>query len=575
MSSGARSPGGRGLRSEAALVLPLALALFAVLSGITLAFYRSSVSRAAAERESEALALVGRLAETRRPSAARLEEWRAQLPPGAALAVIGADDQIVAAAGPLDEPLPLALLARARASGSATADPRQLGHPHVTALVPLTSAGELLRLDLLAVGLAAEQRTVRLLTPFVLTLAVGAAIVVALFFRALSRPYETLLARARAVTGAEASPTTDELEFLVSTFDRALSALGAPEGDLGALTGTLGRSLDGGFLLLDPERHLLVATPAAMELLGASSAKVGEPVRIALAEVPEVAESLVSALDPGKGGSSRRRIRLADERGGRHLALTHEPLRGADGRLRGWLVVVADETAASASEARSRLAEGLAQLGELSAGVAHELRNGLAALGGWIELAERRSSDATTREYLTEIQRESRQLARVVDDFLAFARPRTRRLATCDLVDLVRRAAHDPLFSPPGIHLAVEVERAEIVGDAELLERGLRNLLTNARHAQADVGSAEPIDLRLDRSPAGWRITVADRGPGIAPEIRPHLFEPFASGRDGGVGLGLALARRVVVLHGGGLEAKDRSGGGTVFTMVLPIDVIE
>jgi two-component system sensor histidine kinase AtoS len=240
--------------------------------------------------------------------------------------------------------------------------------------------------------------------------------------------------------------------------------------------------------------------------------------------------------------------------------------------LRGWLVVLADRTESERSEARERLAEGLAQLGELSAGVAHELRNGLAALTGWIELARRRPHSAETAECLDEIARESRLLARVVDDFLTFARPGTRRLERCDLCGVARRAASDPVFAPPGVRLELPAVAAELTGDPVLLERAVRNLVANAVEAVRAAGGGEPVELSVRPAAATWEIAVADRGQGVPAELAERLFQPFVSGRPGGVGLGLALARRIAVLHGGGLRLESRPGGGSRFVLTLPLE---
>jgi signal transduction histidine kinase len=581
----------RGLWREATFVLPLALLLFAGLGLATLASYRGAVERFAIEREAEARAAAERIAETLAQGGPRgLERHLRSLPPGAAIAILDDSGQTLeslgyAAGGDVSS---AAILAALPAAPDALG-PESVGWDAVVALAPFlvrrdgaTEERRFLRLDLPAATLAAQRRSLALLTPLVVVASIAAALVVALFFRALVRPYETLLARARALPGAESADERDELAFLVRTFDRALASLGVSDrvggGDLAPLAGELGRTLDGGFLLLDAEGRLLVATPAAIELLGAGAPAPGTPLVDALVGAPAENEALAHALATGTA-LPRATFRLqpaggatAEAESPRAIGVTVEPLRGEGARLRGFLVVAADVSASERAQARERLAEGLAQLGELAAGVAHELRNGLAALGGWLQLLGRRPLEPEAAECARELEHETRQLARVVDEFLAFARPGTRRLEPVDLAELVRRAARDPSGGGAEIRLRIAVEPAPIAGDELLLERALRNLLANATAANADAASAEPVEIALARSGDRFEVEIADRGPGVPAALRERLFEPFASGRSGGVGLGLALARRIVVLHGGEIALDDRAGGGTVVRLRLPAD---
>jgi signal transduction histidine kinase len=571
VSAAAAGPRGwGGLRRETPLLLAAALAVFVALEGFTLLGYRSAIDRFAGDRREEAEALAGRVArEAQRRGHSRIEELAPLVPPGSGLALFDAGGNLLDAVG-FTQPPVLAV---------AGLEPRRLTHPsavgpetgdeaRIVALAPFSVGGarRFVRLDLPAPALAAERRGLAWLTPAVLGLSVGAALVVLLFVRALSRPYETLLARAREA-GAPVEDR-DELAGLVATFDRALTALAPRRSGLDGLREALGSELDGGFLLLDREGSLLAATPAAAELLALPALETGAPVGRALAARPDLAallERTVASGEPLPRGAARI------ERGDREatLGVTAEPLRGEGDRPRGWLVLVADLTEIERHAAHERLADGLAQLGELSAGVAHELRNSLATLSGWVALARRTDLPEGAAEALAEIARETDQLARVVADFLAVARPGTRRLETLDLAAVVERAASDPRLEDPGVRIRTPGE-APFTGDAELLERALRNLLLNAVDAQRSAGADGPVALALAARGEDWEITVEDRGPGVPAEIRSRLFEPFASGRPGGAGLGLALARRIVVLHGGSLALDDREGGGTRARIRLP-----
>ena len=559
-----------GLRREAPLLLAGALALFVALAGFTILAWRGGVARLSAEREGEALALASRLArEAERRGAGRLDGLAATVPPGAAVALFGARGEPLDAFGHAEPPaLEPALAPGAGRPGPAVLAPGAGGRPAVVAVAPYAAGGEsrYVRVELPAAALVAERRMLAVLGPVAIGLSLAAALVVVLFFRALARPYATLLARAREA-GAPVEGG-DELAGLVATFDRALAALAEGPAGLDRLRAAFGAELDGGFLLLDREGALLAVTPAAVELLGIAAPELGAPVERALAGRPELAALLAEAVRAGRA-LPRGAAQIERAGGAATLGVTAEPLRGESGQPRGWLVVVADLTELERRAAHDRLADGLAQLGELSAGVAHELRNSLAVLSGWVSLARRRPQDAQTAEALDEIARETGQLARVVEDFLAFARPGTRRLERLDLAALVARAAQDPGLGDLGVALDLPAE-ASVQGDAGLLERALRNLLANAADAQRDAGVRAPLEAALAAHGGEWEIAIADRGRGVPAALRERLFEPFASGRAGGAGLGLALARRIAVLHGGALALDERPGGGTIARLRIP-----
>ncbi len=566
----------RGLRREAPLVLAGALLVFVALAGFTLLGYRGAVLRLEAERTEEARLWAERLAlEAERAAPVRFDQLARLVPAGSSLALFEPDGRLIDAVGHADPPL-LAVGGFALGSlvGADAAGPRVTGLPVAIGVAPFTGYGgrRFVRVDLPAAELAGQLRGLAWLTPAVVLLSLAAAVVVVLFVRALARPYEELLARARAAGAPlDSGAGEDELAGLVATFDRALAALAAGPGPLDQLRTALGDEQGGGFLLLDREGTLLAATPAAGELLGVAKPETGVPIERALAGRPEIARLLADAVASGTA-LSRGAARIDGPAGAAMVGITAEPLQGDGGRPRGWLVVVADWTEAERSAARERLADGLAQLGELSAGVAHELRNSLATLSGWVTLARREALPAAAEECLAEVARESAQLARIVEDFLAFARPGTRRLERIDLVAVVRGAIADPALAPVGVEL-VAPPTAELEGDAELLERALRNLLANAARAERERGREGPVEVTIARAAMGWELTLADRGPGVPEEIRARLFEPFASASPGGAGLGLALTRRILVLHGGAIALEDRPGGGTVVRIQIPSGV--
>jgi signal transduction histidine kinase len=222
----------------------------------------------------------------------------------------------------------------------------------------------------------------------------------------------------------------------------------------------------------------------------------------------------------------------------------------------------------------------------MSAGVAHELRNSLATIKGYLTLIGReaeapdggRPLPPGIEDSLTEIGREAEHLRRVLEDFLSFARPGSARLEPIDLRLVVERAAADPTLAVAeggGKGPTIEIERRgdgrrpTISGDRQLLERALRNLLHNAVAASRETG-ARRVQVTVATGPHGVELTIADRGPGIPPELAERLFQPFSTGRPDGVGLGLSLTHRILTLHGASLSLEPRSGGGTSVRVMFP-----
>ncbi len=540
-----------GLRRETLILLPVALLLVVVLSSFTLFSFRNALSLLSAERRQEAERLARSVAERIASSGSvpGTGELRGLAPTALGIALLDSEGRLLASAGDLPE---TGLL-----SGFA----------------PL-AGGRTVRVDLPAGTLTAQLRSLRVLSVVVLSINGALVLLIVLFTRHLLAPYETLLQRAKQM--GEPGAGEGEIEFLLGTFERALTELSraerGPDDDIAVIERTLSSSLASGLLVLDREGAVLAVNAVAETLLGMSPPAPGTPLATALAGFPELAELLAGAVLQG-GGLQRQEctVRVGDAL--RTFGLTLHPLRRDDGTIRGHLVLFADLTEVRRRAEETHLSESLARLGELAGGVAHELRNSLATLRGYLTLIERRPDEGSIADFLGEIRTEADHLQRVLEDFLAFARPGTARLQEVDLLRLLERAAADPALDgfdvrvqgdEPGGHLR------GLRGDPQLLDRAVRNLLHNAVQAEREAGSAGPVEVRVQEQAEGVEIAIEDRGPGIRPEIRERLFHPFVTGRPGGVGLGLALAQRVVVLHGGRIRLEDREGGGTRAVLFFP-----
>ncbi len=231
---------------------------------------------------------------------------------------------------------------------------------------------------------------------------------------------------------------------------------------------------------------------------------------------------------------------------------------------------------------RTSETEHLAQIGALAAGLAHEIRNPLHAMGLHLDVV-REDLEANARgaggsdsvESIARVQRQVEHLNGVVGNFLSIAIPSRMIFRRVELNRSIREALRflAPEFEAAGIQVEEKLhENAMIEGDEEALQRVFVNLLVNARQVLEQTSHGPPrVRVRARREGAFWEVLFEDSGPGIPPGSEEKIFRPFVSKRCGGTGFGLALARRIVEGHGGTLSACRSSLGGACLTIRIPV----
>ena len=215
----------------------------------------------------------------------------------------------------------------------------------------------------------------------------------------------------------------------------------------------------------------------------------------------------------------------------------------------------------------------MATVGQVAASVAHELRNPLTSVKGLVQvnLKEAQARGLPTED-LRVIEQEIRRMERTLQAFLDFARPPRPERHRMNLLPLIEQtlALVRGRIEKRKVTLQVLRPAAPVVveGDADQLQQLLLNLALNALDVLPRGGSLE-IELRKPHQ--GWiELRVCDSGPGIAPSLLPRVFEPFVSGKESGLGLGLTVSRRIAEDHGGDLVASNRPEGGACFLLRLP-----
>jgi len=229
------------------------------------------------------------------------------------------------------------------------------------------------------------------------------------------------------------------------------------------------------------------------------------------------------------------------------------------------------------AQEEARRSERLAALGQLSAGLAHELRNPLAVIKGSAETLARKvaNSDPLSTEMAGYISGEVNRMNALVTRFLDFARPHDLDLHQQQIPPLIERALKEARDRWPDAKVKVEREFAadlpEITLDGDLMERVFANLALNAYEAMGPGGGTLRVGAALaTEGKPGVEVTFQDTGPGIPPELRGQIFNPFFTTKENGVGLGLAIVSKIVDDHRGWIRVSSDSGKGAYFQLFLP-----
>jgi signal transduction histidine kinase len=355
--------------------------------------------------------------------------------------------------------------------------------------------------------------------------------------------------------------------------EQAMSAR-ADASDL--LRGQIANSLTSGLLVIDGAGRVEIINPAGRRLLDVTSDRVGAPYVEVLASVSSLANVLTECLTTGEP-IVRRTVEMEGTMKGTHLGVTVSPLAVA-GNTRGAICLFSDLTGVVELEEQLRLKETLARLGELTAGIAHEFRNGLATIHGYSRLLDPAALPEKYRPYIEGIRQEADTLGSIVTNFLNFARPQQVTFVTVDLGRLARRAADDLLHElPAGTRVDVTGDLADIQGDEVLLRQVFGNLVRNAAEACESAGVVPTIQITgtTDRAHGTCRITVDDNGPGIPVSERDKVFHPFFTTRSRGTGLGLAIVQKIVLTHHGRVTVGSSPAGGASIELLFRLTAPE
>ena len=338
------------------------------------------------------------------------------------------------------------------------------------------------------------------------------------------------------------------------------------------LSGEIISGLSAGLLVVGLEGEIRILNPAGRRMLNLTEAAPPDVCRRALDEL-----ALLAVIDEclsTQAAVVRRSVTLPEARHGvSHVGITVSPLFD-NAQLHGAICLFTDLTAVKDLEEQLRLKDSLATVGELTAGIAHEFRNGLATIHGYGKLIELSALPEAYRPYVEGIRAETESLGQVVTNFLNFARPAQLTLTNVDLRAICERAAEEVRADARALGGDVEVEGEfdAIEGDEVLLRQAFSNLLRNAIEAcaAAPVAPRIVVQSEIDRGQRVSRICVNDNGPGIAPSLRERVFRPFFTNKRNGTGLGLALVQKIVVFHNGRVAVATSPQGGASLQITLP-----
>jgi PAS domain S-box-containing protein len=333
-------------------------------------------------------------------------------------------------------------------------------------------------------------------------------------------------------------------------------------------------SMTSGLLVVGVDGAVRTLNPAGRTLLQIPEEESSGHFREVLHDGSALGDVLEECLTTGRP-IVRRAVQMKRASGATsHLGVTVSPI-GEDGAAHGAICLFTDLSEVVELEEQLRLKDSLARLGELTAGIAHEFRNGLATIHGYSRLLDLDRLPPDFRPCVIGIREETETLGQVVTNFLNFAKPADLVLTPVEMSAVVERAADDARAEALARGGSVDVrgEFGCVDGDEVLLRQAFSNLCRNALEAclEARVAPRVVIEGTRDRAQNLLRVTVTDNGAGIQESMQSRIFRPFVTTRARGTGLGLALVQKIIVTHNGRVAAANGQDGGALLTVTLPL----
>jgi PAS domain S-box-containing protein len=368
-----------------------------------------------------------------------------------------------------------------------------------------------------------------------------------------------------------------EVGFVVDTFQDLVGQLKEKEKELERLraaaqekadsieayNANILQSVPSGVVSIDNELRIKSMNQAAKRILGVESEKLINR------EFKDIFKEPLAALIKEKGPVARVEFPYVtgDDR---HvwLGITTSLLKNAAGEQIGLIFVFTDLTDIKALQAQVELQQRLSQLGEMSAGISHELRNSMSVIAGYAKLLGKKV-DPAALPTVDAISTEINNMDKIISELLAFAKPSVLSKELVDLNSLLINAVETTVSSNDSVKTSIQAsETIAVQADEILLRQALTNLLQNAVEAMPGGGS---IEIKLNKFQSRAQLSIRDTGAGIPKNIIQKIFLPFYTTKEQGIGFGLALVQKIIVSHSGTIEVSSREGEGATFRIVLPM----
>ncbi|ARD38587.1 two-component system sensor histidine kinase AtoS [Edwardsiella ictaluri] len=362
-----------------------------------------------------------------------------------------------------------------------------------------------------------------------------------------------------------------ELPGELGQISRSVNALAQTLRETKTLNDLIIENAADGVIAIDRLGNLTTINPAAEAITGYTRDElVGQPYA-ALFSGSHFASPVLDTLAHGTEHLAQE-VSFPARHRTIELSVTTSRIHNPHGELMGALVIFSDLTARKEAQRRLAQTERLATLGELMAGVAHEVRNPLTAIRGYVQIIRQQTALPAHQEYLSVVLKEIDSINKVIQQLLDFSRPRQSQWQRVSLNVLIEEALI--LVQTSGVqaritfHCALDSTLPSIVADRELLKQVLLNILINAVQA---ISARGEIRIRTwQPTPAQQAVTITDSGCGIDIALQKKIFDPFFTTKAAGTGLGLALSQRIINAHRGDIDVASTPGGGTAFTLMLP-----